>query len=228
MAIRAVQLFSTSTGTLAPSIQRAGALFTLSSLAQHELALTLASELISRKEIDSTTFAALTDAALRTDDHSLHRTALNALRVHAAALVDTGGFDFPRSLLNGCAGYSDYVRDWLPIVLAHVLLAKPRIEWLSQSRYSLNTLVSALVAAWQEEHVERIRQDTAAVLHAVIQGVGVGGGNLPSRIYTLAGVVEVEAVRETTANASPASDAGAEIVDRIRAWSGADRGPTSR
>ena len=62
--VRALQLFSTSSGDLTPAVQRDGALFMLANLGQHELTLQLVDNLLSEGELSAGAASSLVPATI--------------------------------------------------------------------------------------------------------------------------------------------------------------------
>jgi hypothetical protein len=96
-AIRAVELFSESADEDVKRIRRIGALFTLSSLGQHDVSMVLAKALLTAGAIDPDTIARLTNNALLSDDYGAQHMAIDivrdfpALATHASRIRFSGG-----------------------------------------------------------------------------------------------------------------------------------------
>ena len=170
-ATRVVQLFSTSSGTPSPAIQREGALFTLASLGQHELTLDLTNELLSKGELNPDVAETLLDRALTEGDTAAQNKAIGVIRRNAARLVTKDSVCLTNALSDWHPGLSEYVRDWAPIAFAEVLLSRPITEWTGGRSGQAAAIIAALAIGWEEEKVPRIKNDLGVVLHALLQAL---------------------------------------------------------
>jgi hypothetical protein len=219
-AIQALQLFAHPDGTLSAPVQRAGALFTLARLGQHDLTVSLVGELLSRNDLHAATAARLLDSALTQGNAESQREAFAVLYQHVTQFVVPGGFELPPCLLASLDELSPHIRDWTPLLLGKLLMARTRPEW-SGMPFALNALVGAFVNAWANEKEPQIKDDAAGILAAVLAAFP----QLPRVVNTRRGRVLVHEARDQTKDSMAISDAGRDVVVRLQAWVRAQGSP---
>jgi hypothetical protein len=166
-AVRAVQLLSTSAGTLAPPIQRAGALFTLCNLEQFDLTIALLDSLLSARQIDAASAARIIGDIIARGNELQQDDAASLIVAYTDRFLAEVGCDLPQVFLTGCHDCGEYLRSWAAKIIAKILLARPLAEWNDRPG-TLVPLVVGLVANWRDENVEWIKVDAGAILAAVL------------------------------------------------------------
>ena len=166
-AVRALQLFSTSSGEPTPPIQREGALFMLANLGQHDLTLQLVDELLAQEDVSAGAAVAIINQALLKGSEEHKTRAISVFSSHAGRMVTAGGAEVPDCLLNWVPGLPPYVREWGAIALVDVLLARPVEVWTEKFIFQAYSLLAALGIAWHEETDPRLRSNLGSVLHPV-------------------------------------------------------------
>lgn len=212
-AISAVQLFTTANSALAPPAQRAAALFMLAQLGQHNLAVSLVRELVADKGITPSAAVRILDAALMSGNAEIERDIVDILYDSAAYFVTRDGFELPSLMFVGLRQRSEFFRDWVPMVMAKLLISQPRSEWRSVP-YAVNTIVGGLMNAWSDEPLDRIKADTAAILEAILPAFP----DLPKILESRGGRLVVADICEKVKLSQPTSDGGYEMVKLIAAW----------
>ena len=216
--IKAVQLLATSTGQPSPPIQQAGALFTLVSLRQYDLASELVIGLMEANQINPDIATGVLDGVIRLRNTDSSRNALTGLSVHAEKLVTKRGVAMPLSITNGTRGFDRYSRQRIYVTLARVLLAQPLSEWNQEKlSYQANSLLASLCLCWLDESEVGEKADVGAVLWRVLAAPFAGGlGDLHhprQTIHTEAIRIELEEIKP-----SPQSDIATSLVQRAEAW----------
>jgi hypothetical protein len=217
-AVQALQLFSTSSGTLSPAIQRDGALFMLMSFAQYDLTLELVDELLSKGELTGGVAANLIDAAIRRGNEDAQSAAINVYYDNADRMVTGFSTEVPSALGDWIPGLSEYVREWGVFALGKVVCARPLSEWNSKFPYDAYSVIAALCIAWTDEKTERLKQNCGAILHQVLSAFPDTGQLFHSRR-----VVDTDAIRPAVADAAPFSAATTELVQRLAQWAAVPR-----
>jgi hypothetical protein len=167
--ISAIQLFAGPDGKPSLPTQRAGALLMLSSLGHHHLTLALGAVLLPSKELDAASAARIIGSAMEGGDESIRRYAVNLFVGQAPKLVTPTGFEAPEPILNGCEGYSSYVRLWAAVGIVRLLTSRELGTWREKYPYPLNAAVSALALLWQNEPDGAPgKRNLAAILHAAL------------------------------------------------------------
>lgn len=212
-AIRALQLFSTSSGSPSPAIQRNGALFTLASLGQHELTLTLAADMLPKGELDAETASSLAGQALERGEETIQAQAIMLLNDNASRLITERGCALPECLKNWDGRLSQYVREWAPAVLGKVMASRPRLEWAVAYPYIANDIIAALAIAWVKESDQRLKNDTGAILHSIIKV-------FPhiSKIYHPLMLIDLSQIRPEVATITPHTSFVVDVVDLLDEW----------
>ncbi len=168
-AVRALQLFSTSSGAPTPAVQRDGALFALASLDMHDLTLQITDDLLRKDELGAGTAANLLDHALRRGELADKEAAVVLLSEHAARMLTPAGYSLPSAIGDWIPGLPDYVREWAPLAIGEILLARPASEWLTSWRGNFFHLISILGIAWTQEGSQRLKDNVGAILQAVLK-----------------------------------------------------------
>ncbi len=106
-AMKAVGLLSTSSGGVVPDIQKAGVLFTLATLDQLDLAITLLRAMVEKDAIDMNSAVVLIDRTLKSNDELCQEMAAEILDTWPDKLLISKG----NALFPACA-----VREWNPKV----------------------------------------------------------------------------------------------------------------
>ena len=218
-AVRALQLFSTSTGDPTPAIQREGALFMLANLGQHELTLQLVEELLDKKEVSAGAAATILNEALKNASEDDKIRAVNVLSNHTDRLVTTEGVDLPESLLNWGPGFSKYVREWAVVSLAQALLAMPLSHWTAAFPYQANSVLAALGLAWAEETDPGLKADTGALLRPILAAF--------PEVHNLKhprGIVDTDQIRTEVGGLVPRGQAVVDLVAHLTLWASVEEG----
>jgi hypothetical protein len=211
-AISAVQLLATNAGNPSPSIQRAGALFTLASLGQHGLTMALTSELLSNGQLEPSTAARLFNQALLGESEHGQHEAISILIDHAEKMLTPTGVEFPQCLLYGVRELPEYVRGWTPIVLGTLMTARPVSDWRGHI-YKVAAILAALAIVWIEEPEGHIKTDAGAILKWVLQAFPDIGTLHHPRME-----IDTTGIRLEVATLSPTSQAGIQVTNRLIDW----------
>ncbi|HUM02300.1 MAG TPA: hypothetical protein VL084_08440 [Thermoanaerobaculia bacterium] len=213
-AVRALQLFSTSSGSLTPDIQRDGALFMLANFGQHELTLQLVDTLLSTGQLSAGVASSVIDQAIRRGDETVKAQAISVLENNAARLVTGSDAGLPQCLADWIPGLPDYVREWALIAMAKMMLARSVSEWTANSLYQAYAVIAAFGIAWTEEKVPRLKMDAGAILHQLLTAFPNSGALLHPRM-----TIDTNLIRAAVANLSPQDGAATEVVQRLAEWS---------
>jgi hypothetical protein len=165
-SMRAVQLLATEDGKPAPRIQLSGALYALSSLNQHDLALTLGFLLFPTDQIDADAFAAVVDKALKTADREVKDRAFSNLIEVAPKLVTERGISLPPALL-GDVKLTEYTQNRLPVLIGNVAMALSPDIWRNR-RGQFFVLLAILGTALQKQPKGVIRNNMVLVLNELV------------------------------------------------------------
>lgn len=215
-AIRAVELLGTKDGA-DTALQRAGALFALSSLDQHSLTLDLAAYLLEKKTLEPAMACSLIDAALTRGDEAVKRHAVELLYDNAERMITELDTSAPRSILNWDNSLnSEYVRELAVLAMGRILLARPFQVWQSQFDGELCSVLAALALAWQAESNDRLKRDTAAILEATL------AGRLTGEIYHPKKNINLDEINARVKGSFAVTGRAARIVARIRIWVSAE------
>src|SRR2546423_3161417 len=214
-AVRALQLFSTSTGTPTPMTQRDGALFALDSLGQYELTLLMTDSLLEKGELSPATATALLDHALVRGSREVKVNAISLLNDHAARMITPLGVEMPDSLIDWTPDLPDYVREWAPIAMSKVLMARPVAVWMNQFRYSVNAFIAALCMAWQKEQVPRLKINVGVILNEIFKAFPHVGGKI---LYHSGGEVDVDNILQKVAESTSADTHATEMAQQLAHW----------
>jgi hypothetical protein len=215
-AVGALGLFSTPGGQLTPAAQRAGALFTLSSLGQHELAVALLRLQLPSGEVTADAAADLLDRALKGGDETVIDGAVSLMLNNAGVFVEPSGFSLPYCIAYPRPELDQVVRDWGPIIVGRMLLQHPVSVWRTMQE-KFNVLLGALVEFWEFESVPRIKLDAGVILDSVLQAFPAS-----KRIHRPNRTIELtEVTRNLSAFASRegASQSACAMADRLKEWS---------
>jgi hypothetical protein len=212
-AIRAVQLFATQAGTPSLPIQRAGALFMLDNLGQHDLTLSLLSQLLPSKEIDSSVASTLINSALcQKSKPNVQRAAVNLLRDHSTLFLTELGFEFPGCVIDGANGLSTYVRHWAAVALVELLLARPLKKW-NEQKYSAYVVLAALTLMWRCEPDQDNRADLAALLAVIVQAFPIAG-----ILAHPLGDIDTTTILTEVASSVPSGSFITTLIERLNLW----------
>ena len=213
-AISALQLFSTSSGSPSPAIQRDGALFTLASLDQHELTLALVADMLRKNELAAGTASSLLNQALLRGKADVQIQAITVLDDNAANLLTAEGVEIPACLENWDPSLSAYVREWAPIALGKVMAARPAQVWSSKYPYNRNGIIASLALAWENERDTQLKNDVGGILRGVISPFPAIGTLRHPRM-----ALDIESIRAKVASLAPLSSQADQIVHRLAQWS---------
>jgi len=221
--LRAVQLFASPTGSAALPVQYSGALFTLASLGQHELTLSLADFLLRQKDgIDPGTASAIIDRALRDGSPDEKRQAINVLNSHVGIFFTPDDEDFPRSVMQWKLGSEDYIREWAVVALGRAILTRKVSEW-KQRLTRAYAFLGALALAWKHEKNEGIRADAGVVLkYSLIPFPDIGVLSHP-REY-----IDMEQIRGEVEGLEPTTSFVDELATRLKEWAAGKDVPTQQ
>jgi hypothetical protein len=211
--VRALQLFSTSTGEPTPPIQREGALFMLANLGQHELTLQLVDELLSKEDLSPGAAVAIINQALLHGTEEQQTRAISVFSGHAANMATPSGAEVPEALLNWVPGLPAYVREWGTIALADVLLSRPVQEWSEKYIFQAYSVLAALGIAWEEEGDPRLRKNLGAILHPILAAFPDSQLLCHPRLS-----VDTDRIRTEVAQILPDGQATEELLRRLNAW----------
>jgi hypothetical protein len=211
-AIKAIQLFAKPDGSESLPIQRAGALFMLSSLAHHQLALALARELIRDRAVDPSVVAAIVDNALGVKDARVQQSAVALLCASASTMLTDTGFEFPSLLMNGGKGLSPYVREWSAFAFALVILARPLPKWRDLV-YEIYGAIAGLALMWLNEIDMELKQDLSAILNVVLRAFP----DLENLRHPLR-FIDITEIRAAITDAQPFTQSAADVVAKLEQW----------
>jgi hypothetical protein len=211
--VRALQLFSTSSGDLTPAVQRDGALFMLANLGQHELTLQLVDNLLSEGELSAGAASSLIDQAIQRGDEGVRNQAITLFNHYAAYMVTPEGVQIPDCLQDWVPGLSDYVREWALIALANVIVARPPSEWSAKFPYQANCVIAALCLAWSEEKIPRLKTAAGAILHQVLTAFPETAKLMHPRM-----TIDTDDIRSRVADVVPSDIASTDVVQRLALW----------
>jgi hypothetical protein len=212
-AIQALGLLSTSTGSPAPQVQCAGALFTLTSLGRYDLSTALTMELLTSNGIDAFSASLILHRAMESGDQRMQEDAIGVFSYCIDKfLTPNGAVELPDSLSNWRSDLSEYSRRLGTFTLGKLLIARPLSEW---TKPYIRTIVSALSLAWiKEEKDDVLKQDIGAILKNVLKIFPdiMGIINHPSQ------QIDIDDIRSNVAFAKPVSHSIVELVDEIDKW----------
>jgi hypothetical protein len=207
-ATEVVKLLAMPDGRLPPHIQRAGALFTLSSLGQHQLTIALVSELLPKGQLESRTAASLLNTALMSGDTDTQGQTVGLLLENIDRFLTTNGFEFPDIIMRGDA-VGQYVRDWSPILLGKLLLSRPLEHW-QQYPYAANAIIAAIALSWFDKN-----ENAGAILQIILPAFP----QLQHLIHPKRSI-DVDAVRSAVAALAPKTAAAASLCADLQLWCG--------
>jgi len=213
-AIRSVELFGASEGKAA-TLQRAGALFTLSSLDQHELTLSLTTELLQRDELEPSTACELIDRALRKGDNDVKANAIIILYENVERMTASANLYIPACIGSWDVCLTPYVREFACLCLAKVLMTRPLVVWQSLFPEDANAIIGALGLGWLNENESdpRIRNDIGAVLNGVLSGFRNMG-----TLYHPKKAINTDELRIEVAKITASTSHAAETVRQLHRW----------
>jgi|SRR4051794_30722361 hypothetical protein len=211
-AIRALQLFGTDTAAPSSPTQRAGAIFMLASLAQHDLALALLEHALVDGDMRPTLANAILDHILTRGTEIAKRDAITLVCGNAHRLVDGDDYWFPAALMDGCEEQSPYVRRFAGMGLAELLLARSPDDW-RRCLFQLYAVIAALALLWHTAHDNEERADVGAILAVVL-----GSFEIEDLLHHPSRVIEVAQLRIATQESRPSGRMGTDIVGRLRSW----------
>jgi hypothetical protein len=168
-AIRAIQLLATNSGKASPSIQCAGALYSLISLGQNELSLSLVFNLLSRKEIEADTAGDLINQVLHSCNQETQNQAINGIVDYVDSFITPIGIALPQIIMNGTSTFSTYAREWIPIVLGRTMAGRPLSEWRKMEEQAYG-IIAALCLAWEDEKEELTKRSIGEILVPILKG----------------------------------------------------------
>jgi len=207
-AIQAVKLFSTSSGERVPVVQRAGALFALSSLRRYELATNLTGELLSNDQLTASSAAHILNRALLSGERRVQHEAIGILEQNAEKMLTEGGaFEFPPCLSGWEMSLPIYVREWAMIALGRVLVARPRGEW---GAFHVNGILAAYGLGWLKETEQRLKIDIGILLRSILRAYPDVG-----ELYHPQRTIDIEQIRQDV-ESLPEDPVGAATVDVVR------------
>jgi hypothetical protein len=234
-AIRAVQLLAASDGKESPPIQQAGALFALASLDQHELTIQLTAKLLEQSKVDATTAANLVDSALRfailLNDEVKNRQesldiqidVVDLLNRNAALFVIPTGCELPRTVVNWDKRLSAYFREWAPVALGEMMMQRSLKEWRDKFPYYANTIIAPLALGFEETQEPRLKSDLGAMLECLFRAFPDNG-----LLFHPLRTIDTMKLREEVKGSIAGSDAVANMVVRLNAWSAIPPAPPAQ
>jgi hypothetical protein len=221
-AIRAVQLFSTSTGAMAPEVQVAGALYALGSLNQHKLTLSLVADLLGRNELDTDTAGEVVGLAIRSGDARVQTTAISCLWQNVTKMVNERGASVPECVADGCgscvssacSGLPEGMVGWAPLILGKALTAMSADDW--RQGEALHNAYWILDSLFNHYHSRIDSEDEESVLVRDISGC------LLERAWRAFPEYQAEAraelLPELTAIETPGDAAAKVLAPKLVAW----------
>lgn len=225
--VKALDLLEGRTGGESSVTRRNGALFTLSSMGQHDLALRLAGIMLPDGKVDPDTVAYVADKALEQGDKSIQAGTINMLETFADnRLITERGGSLPDCLYFHKAKLSAYTRERALVVLAKVLCACPCAEWRGQYWGEAKSIVGALAISWEKEWSNRrIKNDGAVILCRVFKAFYPGGPDSqhptlfhPRKDINLRKLKgKLDKLQKRTAK----TESAAEIAARLEEWASA-------
>jgi hypothetical protein len=211
-SIRAVELLRAPKGETA-ALQRAGALYALSSLSQYELTIDLASYLLERDELEPKVACTLIDRAIKSSDENVRNDAVMMLYDNAERMLTTNNVYLPDSISNWDEGLTPFVREWAPLALGKILLSCPLTVWKTQFPYDANGFVAIMGLAWASESDKRLKSDVGAMLKSVLAAFPDTG----ILFHPKKSIDTTELITEV-AGCSATSSVGMDIVRRLEIW----------
>lgn len=213
-AVRALQLFSTSTGSPTPESQRDGALFALDSLGQYELTLLLTKSLLGKEGLNPDTTSVLLDHAILHGSNYVKNEAITILKNHAGSMITPQGVSIPDGLINWSPDLTDYVREWAPIAISKILLARPKDVWIGQFPYTMYGIIAALCIAWKTEKLPRLKEEMGAILREILNCLELDGQFL----YHPVMVINIDEIKKEIAGSSSGGMAEQQIIKDLARW----------
>jgi hypothetical protein len=216
-AVSALELFSTA--TVSPA-QRAGAIFMLSSLGQHELAIALLHQLLPSGDVPPEAAAEVLDRALRLGSEQVIRSAITVLLDHTLQFLDVKkNITLPYSLAYPQKSLHYYARDWAPVIIGKMFLLRSRDDW-SRSMQKSAVLIGALAELWTSESDLRIKNEVAAILDRILK-------IFPNLTWVVrpSGKLNLQLIRAAIVVADDVSGQAAEVVAELDRWAGEAQPP---
>jgi hypothetical protein len=214
--IKAVQLLATATGDASPPIQQAGALFSLASLRQYDLAASLVFGLLEADQIDPGIAAGVLERVIQSQDVLLTENVLSNLASNAEKMLTKMGVSLPESLSNGPRGFSTYSRRKFPEIITRVLVARPLSEWNQEGQIGMAyTLIGSLCLCWLDETDPQLKANVGALLSAALPAFADY-----DQLYHHRETIFLEPIRKESATFDPqlVSQVAASLVKRVQAW----------
>jgi hypothetical protein len=211
-SLRAVELLGSPKGETA-ALQRAGALYALSSLSQYELAIDLASYLLERGKLEPKVACTLIDRAIKSSDQNVQNDAVMMLYENAEGMLTTNNVSVPDCISNWDAGLTPFVREWAPLALSKILLSRPLSVWKTHFPYDANGFVAVLGLAWESESDERLKACVGAMLKSVLAAFPDLGF-----LYHPKKTIDTNNLITQVAGCSATSSVGLDIVNRLEKW----------
>ena len=212
-AIRAVELLGEGKDEVAPRIKRAGALVTLSNLAEHSLTLALLTELLASNGISATAAEYVLNNALSSNDASLQSSAAHIFAGYSACFLTATGCEIPKAIFHGGAELSSSARRWAGIGLARLLLRRPLNGWQVSTIWAI---VGALALVWRNETDLQMKTDLAAILGSCLAVLP----EMSELLHPVANI-DLKLVRREIADAQTEAVVTSQLIKAIQEWGAA-------
>lgn len=219
-AIRAVELLGSGSGETTP-IQFAGALFALASLDQHELTLSLASELLKVRKLEASAAVSLIDKALKRGDDAIQIEAIQIFYENADRMVTLSSVEIPSSIENWSNDLSAYSQEWAALALAKMLVSVPLSVWRTRFEDEANGIVAALALGWYRQHDRRIRNNIGATLKLLLSAFQLSGA-----LYHPVQIIDVDALQPEILQVEPEGNRSTEMSRELMEWMKEDQPKT--
>jgi len=205
-AIRAVELLGAEGS--AGALQRAGALFALSNLEQHQLTLDLTSYLLQRDGLEPKIASSLIDRALKKPVEEIQRQALDVLYDHAAEIQE-----LPDTIFYWDGNLPAYIREWAPFAMARILISRPLSIWKTKFPTEVNAIISVLGHVWRTESDKRLKTNIGAILKNVLKGFRNWGA-----LYHPNGTIDTDQLASEVDGISVADADTDETFAQLESW----------
>lgn len=211
-AIRAVELLGKSEGD-AGALQRAGALFALTNLDQHQLTLDIAAYLIQRNELEPNIACSLIDRAMKSANEDIQAKAIEVLYQNADQMLTVSGYELPDCISDWSDCLGKYARRLGVGAMAKLLLARPLSVWKTQFSSQAYSIIAALAMAYQFESDDYLKSNVAAVLNGVLKAFAISGIiDHPKAVFS------IDQIAIEVAGAVPSTEQFGQCVAQIESW----------
>jgi hypothetical protein len=166
-AIQAVQLLGFNTGEEVPMVQRAGALFALTSLGRYDLATVLTGQMLASdpQDLEANSAAWILDRVLTSGGRNVQEEAAMVLHSYAKKFLMSDGLaTFPDSILNWEMEKLPRLARYNCLVgLGSLMVAQPHWKW---DQDILKGILKSFAIAWTQERDPKLRNDVGVIMKA--------------------------------------------------------------